>query len=95
MVESITAIVTSLGFPSVESFIALVLLAGAVIGAIAVIVILRPLLDFFPYAYPNARVRARIGRLLSEKQLSEIIESILRIIAKSIFDRMSLWPLIF
>ena len=75
MVESITAIVTSLGFPSVESFIALVLLAGAVIGAIAVIVILRPLLDFFPYAYPNARVRARIGRLLSEKQLSEIIES--------------------
>ena len=29
----------------------------------------------FPYAYPNARVRARVGRLFSEKQITEIIES--------------------
>jgi V/A-type H+-transporting ATPase subunit C len=75
MVESITAIVTALGFPSVESFIGILLLAGAIIGAIVVIVTIRPLLDMFPYAYPNARVRARVGRLFSEKQISEIIES--------------------
>jgi V/A-type H+-transporting ATPase subunit C len=29
----------------------------------------------FPYTYPNARVRARMGRLFTEKQFSEIIES--------------------
>ncbi|PKL67547.1 MAG: V-type ATP synthase subunit C [Methanobacteriales archaeon HGW-Methanobacteriales-1] len=75
MVESITAIVTALGFPSVEAFIAVLLLGGAIIGAIVVIVTIRPLLDLFPYAYPNARVRARVGRLFSEKQLSEILES--------------------
>lgn len=75
MAESITAIVTALGFPSVESFIALILLAGAIIGAIVVIVTIRPLLEMFPYAYPNARVRARVGRLFSEKQITEIIES--------------------
>jgi V/A-type H+/Na+-transporting ATPase subunit C len=75
MAEDITAIVTALGFPSVESFIALLLLAGAIIGAIVVIATIRPLLDMFPYAYPNARVRARVGRLFSEKQITEIIES--------------------
>ncbi len=75
MAESITAIVTALGFPSVEAFIAVLLLGGAIIGAIVVIATIRPLLDLFPYAYPNARVRARVGRLFSEKQLSEILES--------------------
>jgi len=75
MDESITAIVTSLGFPSVESFIAILLLVGAVIGAIVVIATIRPLLSMFPYAYPNARIRARVGQLFSEKQLSEILES--------------------
>ncbi|MCK9150984.1 V-type ATP synthase subunit C [Methanobacterium alcaliphilum] len=75
MAESITTIVTSLGFPSIESFIGLLLLAGAIIGAIVVIVTIRPVLDMFPYAYPNARVRARIGRLFTEKQISEIIET--------------------
>jgi V/A-type H+-transporting ATPase subunit C len=75
MAENITAIVTALGFPSVEAFLAVLLLAGAIIGAIVVIATIRPLLDLFPYAYPNARVRARVGRLFSEKQLSEILES--------------------
>lgn len=75
MAEDITAIVTALGFPSVEAFTAVLLLAGVIIGAIVVIATIRPLLDLFPYAYPNARVRARVGRLFSEKQLSEILES--------------------
>jgi V/A-type H+-transporting ATPase subunit C len=71
----ITSIVSQLGFPSVESFIGLLLLAGAIIGAVVVIAIIRPVLEIFPYAYPNARVRARIGRLFTEKQISEIIET--------------------
>ncbi|MGC9517648.1 MAG: V-type ATP synthase subunit C [Methanomicrobiales archaeon] len=75
MVESITAIVTSLGFSSIESFLGLIFLVGAVIGVIVVIVTIKPVLDTFPYAYPNARVRARIGRLFTEKQFSEIIEA--------------------
>ncbi|NLU04787.1 MAG: V-type ATP synthase subunit C [Methanothermobacter sp.] len=75
MADSITTIVTALGFPSIESFIGVLLLGGAIIGAIVVIATIRPILDLFPFAYPNARVRARIGRLLNEKQLSEILET--------------------
>lgn len=40
-----------------------------------VIATIRPILDLFPFAYPNARVRARIGRLINEKQFSEILET--------------------
>ncbi|MEJ8542949.1 V-type ATP synthase subunit C [Methanothermobacter wolfeii] len=75
MADSITTIVTALGFPSVESFIGLLLVGGAIIGAIVVIATIRPILDLFPFAYPNARVRARIGRLINEKQFSEILET--------------------
>ncbi|MCG2828911.1 V-type ATP synthase subunit C [Methanothermobacter sp. K4] len=75
MADSITTIVTALGFPSIESFIGVLLLGGAIIGAIVVIATIRPILDLFPFAYPNARVRARIGRLINEKQLSEILET--------------------
>ncbi len=45
------------------------------IGAVIVIVASRPVLDIYPYLQPNARVRARKGRLFNEKQLSEIIEA--------------------
>lgn len=75
MVNGITDVVTQMGFPSVEPFLGLLIVIGFIIGAIAVIVTIRPVLDNFPYAYPNARVRARTGRLLTEKQLTEIIES--------------------
>ncbi|NLM01908.1 MAG: V-type ATP synthase subunit C [Methanothermobacter wolfeii] len=75
MADSITTIVTALGFPSVESFIGLLLVGGAIIGAIVVIATIRPILDLFPFAYPNARVRARIGRLINEKQFLEILET--------------------
>lgn len=74
MADSITALITSLGLP-LEAFIGIVVIGGFIIGAIAVIAIIRPVLDYFPYAYPNARVRARTGRILDEKQLSEIIEA--------------------
>lgn len=75
MVEDISTIVTSLGFPSVEAFIALIIVALAAIALIAVIATLRPVLSMFPYTYPNARVRARKGRLFTEKQFTEILES--------------------
>jgi V/A-type H+-transporting ATPase subunit C len=75
MADSITSIASSLGFSSIESFIGLLVIVGVIIAVIAVIAVIRPVLDRFPYAYPVARVRARMGRLLTEKQLTEIIES--------------------
>ncbi|MGF7119417.1 V-type ATP synthase subunit C [Methanobacterium oryzae] len=75
MADGITSIVLNMGFPSIESFLGLLFVVGAIIGLIAVIATIRPVLDNFPYAYPNARVRARMGRLLTEKQLTEIIET--------------------
>lgn len=75
MAEDIASIVTSLGFPSNETFLAAMFLILAVVAVIVVISTIKPVLDMFPYTYPNARVRARTGRLLSEKEFSEIIES--------------------
>ncbi|MDO5835425.1 MAG: V-type ATP synthase subunit C [Methanobacterium sp.] len=75
MVEDITSLVTGLGFPSIESFLAAVILVLAIFGAIVVIATIRPVLGMFPYTYPNARVRARIGRIFNEKQFQEIIEA--------------------
>lgn len=75
MVEEIGTIITSLGLPSVEPFIALIIVILAIIGIIAIISILRPVLSIFPYTYPIARVRARKGKLFTDKQYTEIIES--------------------
>lgn len=75
MVDSIATIVSTLGFPSNEAFIGLMVLVLAIIAVIVVIVTIKPVLDLFPYTYPNARVRARNGRLFSDKEFSEIIES--------------------
>lgn len=74
MVDDITSLVTSVGL-SPESFLALVFMVLAVVGAIVVVASLRPVLSMYPYTYPNARVRARKGRLFTEKQFSEILES--------------------
>lgn len=75
MVEDITAIVSTLGFSSPEAFIGLLFLVLAVIGAIVVVVTIHPVLQYYPYMSPNARIRARIGRLFNEKQISEIVEA--------------------
>ncbi len=75
MAEDISTIITGLGFPSVEAFIALLIVALAVIALIAVISTIRPVLTMYPYTYPNARVRARKGRLFTDKQYTEILES--------------------
>ncbi|HEX7467826.1 MAG TPA: V-type ATP synthase subunit C [Methanobacterium sp.] len=75
MVDSITTIITTLGFPSVEAFIAALFLVLAVVAVIVVISTIKPVLDMYPYTYPNARVRARTGRLFTEKEFSEIVEA--------------------
>ncbi len=75
MVEDITSLITGLGFPSIEAFLAVMFLVLAVIGAIVIISVIRPVLSMFPYTYPNARIRARIGKIFNEKQLQEIIEA--------------------
>jgi V/A-type H+-transporting ATPase subunit C len=75
MVESITTIITTLGFPSVDAFIGALFLVLAVVAVIVVISTIKPVLDMFPYTYPNARVRARSGRLFTDKDFSEIVEA--------------------
>ncbi len=75
MAEDIATIVTGLGFPSIDAFLAVMFLILAIFGVIVVISTIRPVLSMFPYTYPNARVRARMGRIFTEKQFSEIIES--------------------
>jgi V/A-type H+/Na+-transporting ATPase subunit C len=75
MVEDITSLINGLGFPSVEAFLALMVIILAIFGAVVYISTIKPVLSMFPYTYPNARVRARMGRIFNEKQFSEIIES--------------------
>lgn len=75
MADSITAIVTQLGFPSNEAFFAILFGVLAIVAVIVVVSTIKPVLNMYPYTYPNARVRARKGRLFTEKQFSEIIES--------------------
>lgn len=75
MADGIISIVAQMGFPSIDPLLGLLALVGLIVGAIVIVVVIRPLLDIFPYAYPNARVRARTGKILTEKQLTEIIES--------------------
>lgn len=75
MEESITGLISSLGFSSPESFIALMVVVLAVIGAVIVVITFRPLMEYYPYTYPNARVRAKIGKILNDKQITELAES--------------------
>lgn len=74
--NSILSIISSLGFTSTESlFVLILVIFFGIIVVVAVIAPSRVILDLYPYTYPNARVRARMGRLISEKQFSEIIEA--------------------
>lgn len=74
MADELIGIINNLGIPT-EAFLVIVILAFVAIGAVIVIVASRPVLDIYPFLQPNARVRARKGRLFDEKQLSEIIEA--------------------
>jgi V/A-type H+-transporting ATPase subunit C len=74
MADEFTTILTSLGLSN-EAFIGLLILILLVVGAVVVVIVSRPVLGIYPYLLPNAKVRARKGRLFNEKQFSEIIES--------------------
>jgi V/A-type H+-transporting ATPase subunit C len=74
MADELTTLVQEFGIP-IEVLLVIVLVSIAVIGAVVVIIISRPLLEIYPYLLTNAKVRARKGRLFDEKQLSEIIEA--------------------
>ena len=56
MEESIMDLINSFGFSSPEAFIALLVMVLAVVGAIVVVITIRPLLEYYPYTYPNARI---------------------------------------
>ncbi|MCC7553549.1 MAG: ATP synthase A1 subunit C [Methanobacteriaceae archaeon] len=74
MADEITALLETVGITP-ETFIVFVVIALVVVGAVVVVVTTRPILDIYPYLNPNAKVRARKGRLLTEKQLSEIADA--------------------
>jgi V/A-type H+-transporting ATPase subunit C len=74
MADNLTTILTNNGI-SEGVFLALLVVILLIIGAVIVVIVSRPVLDIYPYLLPNAKVRARKGRLFNEKQLSEIMES--------------------
>ncbi|MDR2874100.1 MAG: ATP synthase A1 subunit C [Methanobrevibacter sp.] len=74
MAEDLTTIITSLGITN-ESFLAIVVIVLLVIGAVVVVIVSRPVLDIYPYLLPNAKIRARKGRLFDEKQFADFIEA--------------------
>lgn len=74
MADEITALLESMNIAP-ETFIVLLIVVFFVVGAIVVIVAVKPILDIYPYFNPNAKVRARKGRLFSEKQMSEIADT--------------------
>lgn len=74
MADQIAALISQLGLSN-EMIIVFVVLALIIVGAVVVVVTSRPILDIFPYLNPIAKVRARKGRLLSDKQIVELAES--------------------
>lgn len=53
-----------------------IILVGALVTALIIVLVsTRQFFQFAPYAYPNARVMARKGKLLDRKQIMEIIDA--------------------
>ncbi len=67
-------VISALGL-SPETVLIFCVIAVLIVGAVVVIITSRPILDIYPYLNPSARVRARTGRLLDDKQVSELIET--------------------
>lgn len=74
MAGEITAIVSQLGVTP-EVFLIIVIFAFVAVGALVVIVVSTPIKNVYPYLHPISRVRARKGRLLTEKQITELVET--------------------
>lgn len=74
MADEIASLISSIGLTP-ETFLVFCIIAVVVVGAIVVIIATRPILDIYPYLNPSARVRARKGRLFSEKQMTELVDA--------------------
>ncbi|OWT33096.1 ATP synthase A1 subunit C [Methanobrevibacter sp. 87.7] len=74
MADQIAALISQLALSN-ETILVLVILALVIVGAVVVVVTSRPILDIFPYLNPIAKVRARKGRLLSDKQIVELADT--------------------
>ena len=57
------------------NYINLILITAVTVALITVLVSVKQFSAYAPYAYPNARVMARRGRLLDKKQIIEIIDA--------------------
>jgi len=62
------------------NLVTVILLGAGITALIVVLVLVREFLKFAPFAYPNARIMARRGKMLDKKQIVEIID------AKSMVD---------
>lgn len=74
MANELNDIITQIGI-SGDIFLVIVILAIVVVGAVIVIIASRPVLDIYPYLNPSARVRARAGRIFSEKEITELVDA--------------------
>lgn len=74
MADEITALVSQLGITP-EVFLVLVIVAFVAVGALIVIIVSTPIKNIYPYLHPISRVRARKGRLLTDKQITELVET--------------------
>ena len=74
MAEDIATLISQLNIDP-QVFMVFLIVALMIVGAVVVVVASRPILDVYPYLNPIAKVRARKGRLLDDKQMSEILES--------------------
>jgi V/A-type H+-transporting ATPase subunit C len=75
MADELTALLDNFGIPG-EVFLVILIVAFVVLGAVVVFMVInRPVMEIYPYLLTNAKVRAKKGRLFSEKQFSEILEA--------------------
>ncbi|WP_456471905.1 V-type ATP synthase subunit C [Methanocaldococcus sp.] len=58
-----------------DPFLLLIVIASIIIILVVIVWITKMVIDISPYAYVNARVRSREGKLLDKSKISELIEA--------------------
>lgn len=71
MADEIDTLLNAFGITP-EALLVIIVIVVLVMLATILIVAARPVADIYPYFYPNAKIRARKGRLLTEDNMSEI-----------------------
>ena len=71
MADEITTLLNAFGITP-EALLVIIMVLVVIMAATVLLVAARPIADIYPYFYPNAKIRARKGRLLSEDNMSEI-----------------------